>query len=209
MRLLDVRLGVFMRVCSGLCGVGSVGTSDRTGGSPVAASMLSVVSLAALCLLLSGCAGDATVPQAELSTGANPSRAVALSDADRNATCAALEGNIKAQVPRIKSLEAAAKSESQTAAPTLARTFARLFGPPGSDSKALADLQQERALTVAYNDALREKGCATISVEALLAEHKTSTASGGGALVSSAPPQAAASAVNLPDLQQVALPRGY
>lgn len=169
-------------------------------------------------LAVAGCAGGTVTETAELKTGANPAPSYALSEVERRATCIELEVTIKGQAPKLKALEAAAEAERQAAAPTLIRALSRAFGPPGSDSKALDDLERERALTNAYGEAYRDKGCGTIETRALTKSKDAATATGGpgttgtgGTRLSSSPPQQAPELPDsdIKDLEQVALPRGY
>jgi hypothetical protein len=61
-----------------------------------------------------------------------------------------------------------AEAEEEQMAPTLARLFARLSGPPGAGNAALAKFEEARRDADQLNDLLGEKGCArsTIDIEA-------------------------------------------
>ena len=173
--------------------------------------LLQPVRAAAFALLLGGvsalggCAGGLSeAADGGLNTGTLPPSRVVLTDAERNATCVAIETTMQAQAARINALERSAEAERKAAAPTLARTFARVFGPADSDNKAVADLRHEQIRLDAFNELLADKGCGKIDTIALVqapaARPPTAASQGAAPLPPPSP---------LDGLEQVVLPRGY
>jgi len=156
-------------------------------------------------LLLGGCATGSPDPSAaDLKTGTLAPSRLLLSDAERNSTCVGIETAMQAQAVRIKALEKAADVERKAAAPTLVRTFARAFGSPDSDNKALADLHTEQARLEAFNELLADKGCGTIDTIALVAAPAAAPAVPAPQGTAPLPPPSP-----LDGLEQIVLPRGY
>ena len=105
----------------------------------------------------------------------------------------------------MQTLARAAEVERTAAAPTLARTLSRVFGPEGSDSKALAELRTETDRMDAFNDLLVEKGCAKLDTAALLKQPATATATAAAA----GPPTLVVPTADLTGLDKSILTRGY
>jgi hypothetical protein len=100
-----------------------------------------------------------------------------LSAEERGWHCGGLTNAIEARSTRIVTLQLMAKAESDAAAPTLSRLFARLASAsPGSDSPSARQAVEERRIADAYNQALRAKGCPVIDIDRKLA---TLTAAAG------------------------------
>ncbi len=156
-------------------------------------------------LMLAACAGSLS-ETAELSTGTVASSRYVLTEAEKSWNCATLEVALKAQAPRLVALESKVKAEREAAAPTVVRTFSRMFGPPGSDSQSLDDLKRERAIFDAYNEALRGKGCTPVSLDGVKLPPPAPVVANGH----SAPgPATVGATTDLGELQKLVLPRGY
>ncbi|MEQ1698438.1 MAG: hypothetical protein ABL901_21640 [Hyphomicrobiaceae bacterium] len=92
-----------------------------------------------------------------------------LSASEKNWHCAGLENALQARVTAIAALRQQARSNADQGAPTVSALFARMFGKPGDDNPALAQIKTERAAADAYNDALKAKGCGLVDIEARIA----------------------------------------
>jgi hypothetical protein len=150
----------------------------------VAARLPNVLAILAL-VAVSGCSNGLEMPDLGLDNR------YVLSAEERSWHCGSLTNAIEARSTRIVTLQLTAKAESDAAAPTLSRLFARLSSAsPGSDSPSARQAVEERRIADAYNEALRAKGCPAIDVDRKIA---TLTAS-----ASPLPPPPAAAPVVLP-----------
>lgn len=162
-----------------------------------------------LAAVLAGCAsGGSELPASTINTGSVQPARLLIPDAERNATCVAIENSMKSQVARIRTLEVAVEAERKAAAPTIVRTFTRMFGPADADNKSLAELREEEARLVAFNDLLAEKGCSRLDLVALkksgnLAQINIDRAGPAEPVVS------IPTGVDVPGLEKILLPRGY
>ena len=84
-------------------------------------------------------------------------------------TCKGLENAIGVRIGKLIVLKQAAKTESEKPAPTVERAFAPMFGPAGSDNKALGELATEQTQLEHYNSVLKTKGCAQVDLAAKIA----------------------------------------
>ena len=86
----------------------------------------------------------------------------------QNWYCRRIERAIACLAEAMLSAKARAELEEEQLAPTLARMFARVSGPPGAGNAALTEFLELRSDADQLNDLLREKGCATypVSVDA-------------------------------------------
>ena len=82
----------------------------------------------------------------------------------QNWYCRRIERAIASIAEAMLSVKARAELEEEKLAPTLARMFARVSGPPGAGNAALAEFQELRSDADQLNDLLREKGCATYPI---------------------------------------------
>jgi hypothetical protein len=82
----------------------------------------------------------------------------------QNWYCGRIERAIASLAEAMLAAKTRAELEEQKLAPTLARTFARVSGPPGAGNAALAEFQDLRSDADQLNDLLREKGCATFPI---------------------------------------------
>lgn len=138
----------------------------RHGG--VAARLLVLTSAGVLAALLAGCATGQDLGSGTTGSIGSP-RTYLLSSAEQNWHCDSLENALQARITKIAALTAQAKAESVAVPPTVTQLFSRLFGEPGSDSPALAQITPERVAADAYHDAMGQKGCAHIDIDAKLA----------------------------------------
>jgi hypothetical protein len=123
--------------------------------------------------LLGGCATGQDVTTGSLL----PSSGYLLSASEKNWHCAGLENALQARVTAIAALNVQARKNADSGAPTVSALFARMFGKPGDDNPALAQIRTERTAADAYNDALKAKGCAAVDIDA-----KIATANGQSAI---------------------------
>lgn len=125
------------------------------------------VILSASCLL--GCT-EARVQPADAISGPSPSGVsfsgpTATAAYKQNWNCQRIERAIANLVEPMQLAKARAKMEEQKIAPTLARMLARLAGPPGAGNAALAEYQHLRSDADQLNELLREKGCASFTID--------------------------------------------
>ena len=92
-----------------------------------------------------------------------------MSASEKNWHCGGLENAVQARVSAISALNAQAKKTDESGAPTVSALFARMFGKPGDDNPALAQVKNERAAADAYNASLKAKGCAMVDIDAKIA----------------------------------------
>lgn len=142
-----------------------VGTKARRsqGGAGLACAVCTVLSV----LCLPSCTETqvwAAAVSATLALGARVAGPTATLARKQNWYCGRIERAIASLAEAMLAAKARAELEEEQLAPTLARTFARVSGPPGSGNSALAELQELRSDADQLNDLLREKGCATFPI---------------------------------------------
>ncbi len=112
--------------------------------------------------LVGGCANGLDVTTGSLG---QPS-VYRLSSLEQNWHCGGLENAVQARVVSITALKEKAKKNAESGAPTISALFASMFGNPGDDNPALAQIKTERAAADAYNMSLKAKGCAMVDIDA-------------------------------------------
>ena len=133
------------------------------GGAGLACAVCTVVSV----LGLPSCTESqvrAAAVSATLAPGARLAGPTATLARKQNWYCGRVERAISSLAEAMLSVKARADLEVEKLAPTLARMFARVSGPPGAGNAALAELQELRSDADQLNDLLREKGCATYPI---------------------------------------------
>jgi hypothetical protein len=140
-----------------------VGTKAKPshGGAGLACAVCTVLFV--LCLPTESQSRAAAV-SATLAPGARLAGPTATLARKQNWYCGRIERAIASLGEAMLSAKARAELEEERMAPTLARTFARVSGPPGAGNAALAEFQELRSDADQLNDLLREKGCATIPI---------------------------------------------
>lgn len=84
--------------------------------------------------------------------------------------CGRLENAIDTKIVRILELRNAARTEAQSAAPTLEKLFGRWsFGNTETNNSALSAIKTERAQADAFNARLPEVGCIPVDIDARIA----------------------------------------
>ncbi len=120
------------------------------------------VALSAACVL--GCSDPqmsiGSVASATLPHHANPASATAAVARRQNWNCRRIEREIADLVAPMRTAMSRAEEEEARMPQTLARTVARLSGPPGAGNAAFADFTELRNDADRLNDLLKEKKCA-------------------------------------------------
>jgi hypothetical protein len=132
-------------------------------GAGVACAVCTVLSVLCFpsCTEAQVRAAAASVTPASGSRLAGPTATLARK---QNWYCRRIERAIASLAEAMLSVKARAELEEEQLAPTLARMFARVSGPPGAGNAALAEFQELRSDADQLNDLLREKGCATYPI---------------------------------------------
>ena len=112
--------------------------------------------------LVGGCANGLDVATGSL----GQPNVYRLSSLEQNWHCGGLENAVGARVASITALKEQAKKNAESGVPTISALIARMFGNPGDDNPALAQIRTERAAADAYNMSLKAKGCAMVDIDA-------------------------------------------
>ncbi len=131
------------------------------GGAGLACAVCTVLSVLCLPTVSQVRAAAASATLAPGTRLAGPTATLARK---QNWYCRRIERAIASLADAMLSAKARAELEEEQLAPTLARTFARVSGPPGAGNAALAEFQELRNDADQLNDLLREKGCATFPI---------------------------------------------
>jgi len=91
-----------------------------------------------------------------------------MSDTEKGLDCRKLTGSMQITISRMK--DQAERPPPSGFSTTMKGTIAPLFGGSSYNADPQAEVARDRAKLTAYNQALREKGCATIDVDAELAK---------------------------------------
>jgi hypothetical protein len=131
--------------------------------APRLARLYLCIVLAASCL---PSRAEAQVPTDAASTASSATLSGRTATAARkqNWNCRRIERAIANLAEAMLAAKARAELEEEQLAPTLARTLARVSGPPGAGNAALVEFQELRSDADQLNDLLSEKGCATFSI---------------------------------------------
>lgn len=91
-----------------------------------------------------------------------------MSETEKALDCRKLTGSMQITISRLK--DQADRPPPSSLSTTMKGTLAPLFGGSSYNADPQAEVARDRAKLAAYNQALRERGCATIDVEAELAK---------------------------------------
>ena len=92
----------------------------------------------------------------------------AMSQAELNMHCGALENAIQAIITRIGSLQSTVNAEDSVVAPTVTRFWIRVTEGVRKDSPSLQEIAWERERAKSYNARLQSKGCSPVDLESKL-----------------------------------------
>lgn len=91
-----------------------------------------------------------------------------MSETEKGLDCRKLTGSMQITISRMK--DQADRPPPSSLSTTMKGTFAPLFGGSSFNADPQSESARDRAKIEAYNQALREKGCATIDIGAELAK---------------------------------------
>ncbi len=91
-----------------------------------------------------------------------------MSDTEKALDCRKLTGSMQITISRMK--DQAERPPPSGMSTSMKGTFAPLFGGSTFNADPQAESARDRAKLQAYNQALRERGCATMDIEAELAK---------------------------------------
>lgn len=125
--------------------------------------LIPLLYVTAAAVMVTGCATYNAVTTGSVQGG------YILSAAEMNWHCGGLDNALNARVNTIATLSQQAKVNAENMAPTVSGVLARVFGQPGEDDPARAQIKAERAAADAYNASLMAKGCPKVDIDAKLA----------------------------------------
>ena len=100
--------------------------------------------------------------------GYQPTGDYVLSAEDQRMDCRRLHERSEGLLDQLKALPYRAAEELKEAPSTVAQFVGRVIGDQKTGVSAVAEFEQGRAEAVALNDAMAQKGCETVNVEAEL-----------------------------------------